>query len=172
MHDQDDITDWQDLPPSKSQLKRDAHALMKLGADLAEISREDWLKLALPEELVDALEESRRIRSHGAHKRQMQYIGKLMRDIDPAPIQQYFEQQRLESRRQIKKHHRLEEWRDRLLEEADAAIQEFMTHYPQADRQHLRQLVRQARKESEQDKPGRSSRSLFRYLRELDEADN
>ena len=168
MHDQDDTTDPQNLPPSKSRLKRDAHALAKLGAELAEISRADWLKLALPEALVGALEESRRIHSHGAHKRQMQYIGKLMRDIDPAPIQQYFEQQRLESRRQIKKHHRLEEWRDRLIKEADKAIQEFLTQYPQADRQHLRQLVRQARKESEQSKPARSSRTLFKYLRELD----
>jgi ribosome-associated protein len=164
MHDESDLRDQQ---PSKSQLKRDAHALQQLGTELLEIPEADWFCLQLPEGLIEALREAKRIHSRSARKRQLQYIGKMMRDLDPEPIQQYFEQLRLKTRQQAQIQHELEGWRDRMLAEGDAAVQAFLEQHEGADRQHLRQLVRRARKEREQNKPPKSSRALFRYLRDL-----
>jgi ribosome-associated protein len=163
---QDEI-DPPDHPPSKSQLKRDAHALQKLGTGLLEIPESEWSQLNLPPDLVAALREAKRLRSHGARKRQFQYIGKLMRNIDPQPIQQYFERLRLKTRQQAQRHHEVEHWRTRLLEQGDPALETFMDQYTQADRQHLRQLIRQAKKELAENKPPKASRALFRYIRDL-----
>lgn len=168
---QEDDTDPSELPPSKSQLKRDAHALQKLGVALLERPESDWQALALPENLIAALREAKRLQARGAHKRQLQYIGKLMRGIDPAPIQAHFEQLRLQARQQARALHDLEDWRDRMLESGDSAIDAYLEECPHADRQHLRQLVRQARKEiaeSAENKAPKSARALFRYLREQD----
>jgi ribosome-associated protein len=164
---QDEI-DPRDLPPSKSQLKRDAHALQKLGIDLLEVPESEWASLGLGEALVLALREAKRLHSHGARKRQLQYIGKLMRDIDPEPIQRYFRQLQQKARQQTLRHHQLERWRDRLIEEGDLALGAFLELHGQADRQHLRQLIRQAKKERAENKPPRASRVLFRYIRDLD----
>ena len=160
--------DPRDLPPSKSQLKRDAHALQKLGVDLLELPESEWISLDLGEALVSALREAKRLHSHGARKRQLQYIGKLMRDVDPVPIQRYFRQLKLQARQQTLRHHQLEAWRDRLIAEGDRALEDFLAQHEQADRQHLRQLIRQAQKERAENKPPRTSRALFRYLRDLD----
>jgi len=164
---QDDI-DPHELAPSKSRLKRDAHGLQKLGADLLDVPESEWASLGLAEDLVSALREAKRLHSRGARKRQLQYIGKLMRDIDPEPILQYFRQLRLKARQQAQRQHELEGWRDRLIEEGDPALGAFLELHAQADRQHLRQLIRQAKKEHAENKPPKSSRALFRYIRDLD----
>jgi ribosome-associated protein len=158
-----------DQPPSKSQLKRDAHALQQLGVALLEIPEQDWLTLNLPETLVRALRDAKQTPSHGARKRQLQFIGKLMRNIDPEPVQRYFERLRLDTRQQAQRQHALEDWRDRMLAQGDSAIDAYLSDHPGADRQQLRQLVRQAKKEQAGNKPPRSSRALFRYLREVGE---
>lgn len=165
MHDE---IDPREIPPSKSRLKRDAHALQKLGTDLLDIPESEWASLGLAEDLVSALREAKHLHSHGARKRQLQYIGKLMRDIDPEPIQRYFRQLRLKARQQAQRHHEYEGWRDRLIEEGDPAVGAFLELHAQADRQHLRHLIRQAKKELAGNKPPRSSRALFRYIRDLD----
>lgn len=162
---QDDTDNWEQAP-SKSQLKRDAHALQELGTALLGVSEQIWNKLALPDALIAALRDARRIASHGARKRQLQFIGKLMRDIDPEPIRDYFEQVRMDARRQARQQHELEDWRDRMIAEGDSAVDAYVTDHAAADRQHLRQLVRQAKKELAAGKPPRSSRALFRYLRD------
>ena len=163
---EDDI-DSRGQPPSKSQLKRDAHALQQLGIELLDIPESDWHKLQLPEQLVTALKDAKRMSSRGAHKRQLQLIGKLMRNIEPEPIQQYFEQRRLNARQQARILHQLEDWRDQMITEGDVAIDAYLAEHPKADRQHLRQLVRQAKKEQANAKPPKSSRALFRYIREV-----
>ncbi len=163
---QNDEFDPEDLPPSKSQLKRDATALQQLGRDLIEVPEADWEELKLPDGLIVALGDAKRMPSRGARKRQLQYIGKLMRDIDPEPIQHYFEQRQLEARYQARKHHELEDWRDRMIEEGDTAIESYLESHSNADRQHLRQLLRQIKKEQAADKPPKSSRALFRYIRD------
>ncbi len=168
---EEDEFDPAELPPSKTRLKKDAHALQQLGVDLLELPESDWERLALPDTLVEALRTARRIRSRGALKRQQQFIGRLMRDIDPEPIHLHFERLRQKTRRQVQAHHALEEWRDRMIGEADEAIEAYLREHSGADRQHLRQLVRQARKERDRQKPPRAARALFRYLREIGEAE-
>lgn len=161
--------DPQTAPPSKTRLKQEAKDLQDLGAALLEVPESDWLALQLPERLMEALRETRRTPPRGgARKRQLQYVGKIMREMDAQPIRDYFAQRSLNARRQIDAHHQLEQWRDRLIEEGDTAIEEFLQQHAGADRQQLRQLVRQAHRERDQNKPPKSSRALFRYLRDLD----
>ena len=153
--------------PSKSQLKRDAHALQQLGVALLAIPEQDWLTLNLPEVLVTALRGVKQTPSHGARKRQLQLIGKLMRDIDPEPVHRYFEQLHLSTRLQAQRQHGWEHWRDRMIAQGDSVIDAYLNDHPAADRQHLRQLVRQAKKEQAGNKPPKSSRALVRYLRDV-----
>jgi ribosome-associated protein len=157
-------------PPSKSQRKRDMNALQELGEALVALPESALRKIALPDELRDAVHEARAIKAHGGRKRQLQYIGKLMRGIDAAPIQAALEQRTRQARSSAHQFHLLEQWRDRLLSEGDAVIEEFCSAYPEAERQRLRQLVRQAGKEQEQGAAPKSARQLFRYLREVTEA--
>ncbi|HHJ16749.1 MAG TPA: DUF615 domain-containing protein [Gammaproteobacteria bacterium] len=164
---EDDEFDPETAPPSKSRLKREAHALQQLGIDLLDLSESVWETLGLPETLIAALTEAKRLHSRGGRKRQLQFIGKLMRDVDPEPIEAYFTRQRLKARQLAQAHHQLEDWRDRLIDEGDPAAEDFLQQHPQADRQHLRQLIRQARKEQAQNKPPKSSRALFRYIRDI-----
>ncbi len=162
-----DEFDPEHAPPSKSSLKRDAHALQQLGARLVDLPESVWSMLGLPDSLVAALREAGRLHARGGRKRQLQFIGKLMRDVHPEPILNYFEQERLKTRKLAQAHHELEAWRDRLMEEGDTAVETFLERHAQADRQHLRQLIRQARKEQAHNKPPKSSRALFRYIRDL-----
>lgn len=165
MHDDD--FESAEPAPSKSQLKREAHSAQQLGVKLLEAPESAWHELRLPDALINALTEARRLHARGAHKRQLQYIGKLMRDIDPQPIQAYFEQQRQQARLAAHRHHQLEDWRDRLIRDGDPAINALLAQHPDADRQHLRRLVRDAAREAAAGRPPKASRALFRYLREL-----
>ncbi|HHO68855.1 MAG TPA: DUF615 domain-containing protein, partial [Gammaproteobacteria bacterium] len=135
--------------PSKTQRKRDAEALQALGARLVDLAEAEWRRLELPDDLVQALREARKIRSHGARKRQLQYIGKLMRGIEVQAVRDYFEQRGLADRLAAERHQHLERLRDTLIDEGDAALGEVLAEFPGADRQQLRQLVRQARRERE-----------------------
>jgi ribosome-associated protein len=152
---------------SKSQVKREMHALRDLGEELLELPLEQFAKLELMDEIRDAINEARKIRQHGARKRQLQYIGKLMRDVDAEAIRQQLETLQGQSRQAVQALHRIEGWRDRLLNEGDTALAELLDQYPQGDRQMLRQLLRNAQKEQAANKPPKAARSLFRYLREL-----
>jgi ribosome-associated protein len=164
MHD--DESDREERAPSKTRRKKEAHELQKLGTELLEVPESEWLRLELPDALMAALKEALHIRSRSGRKRQLQYIGKLMRDINPDPIRAWFEQRRTQGRRMARLHQQLEEWRERLIEEGDDAIENYLQQHD-ADRQQLRQLVRQARKERTLNKPPKASRALFRYLRDL-----
>ncbi len=159
--------DDNETPKSKSQLKRDMHALQELGAELVNLTPEQFKKFELPESLYDAIVEARRIHSRGALKRQLQYVGRMMRNVDPEPIREKLDALRGQSRQAAAQLHRIERWRDRLLEEGDHVLEELVTQYPDVDRQYLRQLMRNAGKEKLANKPPRSARLLFRYLREL-----
>jgi ribosome-associated protein len=152
---------------SKSQMKREMHALQALGEELVKLPNDQFDKMELPDDLRNAILEARRIHQRGAHKRQLQYIGRLMRDIDAEPIQEQLDTLRGHSQRAAQQLHHIERWRDRLLHEGDAALEELLQQYPDADRQNLRQLQRNAHKETLANKPPRAARALFRYLREL-----
>lgn len=153
---------------SKTQRKREMHALQALGEQLLEFSEQQLAQCQLSEELHQALAEYKRLpNAHGARRRQLQYIGKLMRKVDPAPIEAVLEQQRQQSTRDIRRFHQLEATRDRLLEGDDTTLARLIADYPDLDIQHLRQLIRQAKKQADTGKPPAASRKLFKYLNEL-----
>lgn len=152
---------------SKSQRKRDMHALQVLGQQLVELPKEQFEKITLEENLRDAIVDARHIRQHGARKRQLQYIGKIMRSIEAKPIQEQLDTLQGQSSQATQALHNIERWRDRLLKEGDNALEELVKLYQQADRQYLRQLLRNAQKEMLANKTPKSTRTLFRYLREL-----
>ena len=155
------------LEPSKSQRKREMHALQDMGEQLVELSAERLAQMALPDELRDAVREAQRITKHGGRRRQMQYIGRLMRSIDAEPIREALAAIEGRSAVETARQHRLERLRLRLLED-ETVLTEIARTHPHADLQHLRQLRRNALKEQEQTKPPRAFRELFRALRDLD----
>ena len=158
--------DEQEERPSKSQLKREMHALQALGETLIAMKPAERARFPLSDDMLRAIEETSRIRSHGGRRRHMQYVGKLIRKEDLTAIQGVFDDIEQEKEQRDHAFHRLEKWRDRLVDEGDDAVDLFMADYPNADRQALRQLVRNARKEREQGKPPTSSRKLFKHLRD------
>lgn len=155
------------LEVSKSQVKRDLDELKKLGSELLEFSDDALRQLILSEVLLEALCTARRITSNSARKRQMQYIGKLLKHEDTGPLIAGVNARRHQHATHTRAFHNLEELRDKLIREGDSALSDVMAVFPRTDRQHLRKLVRQARKEQETRQPPRASRLLFRYLREL-----
>jgi ribosome-associated protein len=155
--------------PSKSQKKRDMTALQNLGAALVALSPERLKKIDMPDALRLAVRDAQRFTKHEALRRQMQYIGRLMRDTDPAPIVAALDEIRGISAEATARQHRLERLRIRLLED-EQVLGEVARDHPGADLQHLRQLRRGALKEAELGKPPKSYREIFRILRDLDEA--
>jgi ribosome-associated protein len=151
---------------SKTRRKRAMHALQDLGEALVELNAERLAALDLPEPLREAVDEARRLKAFEARRRQMQYIGRLMRDVDPGPIRARIDAWEGNSRLHTAWLHDLERWRERLLADVDA-LAELARTYPGADLQHLHNLVRNARAESAAGKPPRHYRSLFRALKEL-----
>ncbi len=152
--------------PSKSQRKREMTALQELGEELVGLSRERLLKIEMPERLLDAILDAQRITKHEARRRQMQYIGKIMRDVDVEPLSEALDALKGVSAAANARQHHLEKLRAQLMEN-EAAFGDLAREFPTADIQHLRQLRRNAIKEAEQNRPPRSYRELFRELREL-----
>ena len=152
---------------SKSQRKRDATAAQQLGKDILGLSPDAQNSIELPENLSKALNDARRIKKNSALKRQLQYIGKLMRHIDLEPIREQYLKLTNHYDKDIKALHHLEKWRDRLLAEGDKALEELINEAPDTDRQHLRQLIRQSAKETKLKKPPKSAREIFKYLKVL-----
>lgn len=153
-------------PISKSEIKRQMTALQKLGEELVALPASKLDQLDLPETLRDAVNQAKRITAHGGLRRQMQYIGRLMRITDAQPIAEQLNAWRGDSAEVIAEFHRMENWRTRLLAD-DAALTEFVDVYPQADAQQLRTLVRNARREAAAAQAPKSSRALFKLIRGL-----
>ena len=164
----DDAPDHGYTKPSKSQLKRDMTALQKLGEELVEQSAERLERVDLPDNLRGAIEDVRRISNHEGRRRQMQYIGRLMRDVDPAPIRAALDAWAGASRAETNLLHELERWRERLLEN-DEALTGFATEYPAAlnpaTLQQLRTTIRATRKERVDGRPPKNFRELFKLVR-------
>lgn len=154
--------------PSKSQRKRDMTALQKLGEELANAPAERLKRLTLPEKLGAAIEEYRKIKSHEGKRRQLQFIGKIMRKLeetDIAAINETIESWKGQSKAEIAAIHALEKQREKLLAD-DAALTALLADHPQIDRQHLRNLIRQARKEQAENKPPKAYREIFQVLKQ------
>jgi ribosome-associated protein len=152
--------------PSKTQRKREMHELQALGARLVELNSEQLAAVALPEDLRDAIEQARRMTKHEARRRQMQYIGRLMRSVDPVPIREKLKVWDGVSAEHTARQHLVERWRDRLLED-EATVDELARAHPGIDARRLRALSRKAREERASGAPPRAYRELFRVLREI-----
>lgn len=140
--------------------------LQALGEELIHLPDERLGKLDLPDTLVRAIAEAKRISKHGALKRQRQYIGRLMRDVDPGPIREALAGWRNQSSAVIALQHAAERWRERLINEDDE-LTLFADKFPGADFSHLRQLIRNTRDERAKAKPPRAFRELYRALYEI-----
>lgn len=167
MHEWDDENG---SPPSKSARKRHMHHLQSLGESLLTLNERQLAQIPIEDEqLLSAIRNCRRIRSNSARKRQLQFIGKLMRNVDAGPIEKALAALHDMKSRDAAKFHQLEQLREDILTHGLDGIELAMNQFPTADRQHLRQLVLQHQRERQREKPPAASRKLFRYLRELQE---
>ena len=154
---------------SKTQVKRELQALQDLGERLTTLKPELLTKLPLSDALRKALDDAPKHKAHIARKRHIQYIGKLMRTADVEAITTLIDQLDASTRQYNERFHALERWRELLLTGSDEVLNNFVGQYPDADTQHLRQLLRQAQHEAAQSKPPAAARKMFKYIRELDE---
>jgi len=154
---------------SKTKRKQEMTALQSLGAKLVDLPESQIAELPMEERLREAVLEAKRITSHEAKRRQMQYVGRLMREIDPAPLRERLEAMTGHSAQAAAQHRRLEAWRERLLAD-DEALTAFAAEHPGADLQALRTLIRNTRKEQRAAKPPRSYRELFRLIKECSDS--
>ncbi|MHA7817726.1 MAG: ribosome biogenesis factor YjgA [Pseudohaliea sp.] len=163
--------DFRDEAPSKSALKREMSARQALGEALCALSPKELEAIPIDDpRLENAIVQSRGITSRSARRRHLQYIGKLMRSVDPAPLQAALDGLHQQRAASAARHHELEALRDELVERGDSGLATVLARFPEADRQHLRQLLRQAQREKAAERPPAAARKLFRYLRELQSA--
>ena len=160
-----------ELPASRTQLKKQMTALQELGEALVELAPAQLAEMALPEALHDAVLAARGMTRFEARRRQLQYIGRLMRHVDAEPIRERLERWQAASREHTARVRGLERWRERLLADDDA-LPEWIRLHPRVDARKLRALVRDARRERELNQPPRRYRELFRLLRETSEMMN
>jgi len=152
---------------SKTRRKREMHELQALGVALVALPEGMLQAMALDAKLLEAVLEAKRITAHEGKRRQIQYIGRLMREVDPAPIRARIAELEGSSAQASARHRRLEGWRERLIGD-DEALTAFAAEHPGADLQALRALIRNARKEASLGKPPHAFRELFRLLKELE----
>ncbi|EGR2797125.1 ribosome-associated protein [Vibrio navarrensis] len=153
---------------SKSEMKRDMDELQKLGEELVELKPSVLAKFPISEDLLEAIKDAQRFKNE-ARRRQLQYIGKVMRQEDPEPIQAALDKLRNKHSQNTAVLHKLETLRDRVIAEGDSAIDEVVELYPAADRQRLRQLARTATKEKQNNKPPKAFREIFQVLKQLND---
>ena len=149
--------------PSKTERKRQMHALQTLGERLVELSHDQFARLDLSDELREAVDFAHRVTSHEARRRHMQYLGKLMRRADADAIRAALERVTGESRAAVSLMHRAEAWRDRLLDD-DEALTAFIAEHPDAEAQWLRSAIRASRRERQLQQPPKHTRDLYRRL--------
>lgn len=153
--------------PSKSAFKREAQSLQDLGELLIELPQNELDALALPDNLHDAVMLARRITAHGGLSRQKQYIGKLMRKVDAEPIRLAIEARQARDRASIRQFQQIERWRNRLVDEAGATLDEFLQQFPESDAKAVTRLVAQAKHEREQERPPKAARELFALVQQI-----
>src|SRR5512145_844797 len=149
--------------PSKTQRKKEMHALQALGKQLVELGRDQLAQVDLPQELREAIAFAHRVTSHEGRRRHMQYVGKLMRQVDADEIRAAIGRATGASRAAVALMHLTERWRDRLLAD-DEALTAFMSERPGADVQWLRATIRAARREQAAGQPPKHARALYRWL--------
>jgi len=154
---------------SRTQKKKEARDLQKLGEQLLTLTPEQLDNIDMPHELREAVGDALKTTSHGARRRQIKYIGAIMREIDPEPIRKAFANLRLGDHRKVLAFKKIEAWRDELKEGNLVLIEDILKSCPDAERQRLTQLARNARLESDSQKGVKAARALFRYLKQVSE---
>jgi ribosome-associated protein len=152
---------------SKSARKREAASLQELGVQLSALPDQEIKALGLPDSLFVALRDLRRLPSHGAQVRQRQYIGKLMRSIDPEPVLAKLAERKQRHDMEIRHFQQIERWRDRLLSEPAAGVEELQQAYPEIDKAALLRLLEKAERERLEQRSPVGARELFAFLRQL-----
>ena len=163
----DTSTETEEEQRSKSARKREAASLQELGIKLSALPDQEIKALDLPDSLFVALRDLRRLPSHGAQVRQRQYIGKLMRNIDPEPVLAKLAERKQRHDLEIRQFQDIERWRDRLLSEPASGLDELLRAYPQADRTELVKLLEKAERERLEQRSPVGARELFAFLRRL-----
>ena len=171
VYDENGEIEYYAVRPNKTQLKKDIAALFTLGEKMSKLTETHLNTLGLPENIHKAVVEVSGMPHKGARKRLLKYIAGQLHKIDAEPILEKMARLENKSAHATREHHIIERWRDRLMAEGDEALSELLDEYPDADRQQLRQLLRQAQKEIETSKPPKTSRLIYRYLKELFESD-
>lgn len=156
-------------PQSKSQKKREAAILQKVGVGLIALTSNKLDSLPLPDNLRKAVMDAKAIKSHGAMRRQAQLIGKLMRSADSDTILAAYEDMMAEGNAKTALFHELEQWRNRLIKDGKEALTDFICAYPDVNVQQLRQLIKKAIDEQTADTPSGASKALFRFLKACSE---
>jgi ribosome-associated protein len=172
MHDTEPFDD--DRPPSRSQQRREALAIFDLAEALAAMSDAELVRVPMADEIRDEVQRTRAVKSHIARKRQTQFLAKQLRKLDDDDLEAMrtvLAHDRIEAHLEAAALHRIEVWRTRLVDEGDEALDALLALKPSADRQRLRQLMRNARTERDANRPPHAYRELFRALREAFEDD-
>ncbi|QHB17822.1 MULTISPECIES: ribosome biogenesis factor YjgA [Mannheimia] len=161
--------DWTDdeeeiIWVSKSEIKRDSEHLKKIGAELIELTPQNLEKIPLDDTLKEAIRQAQSFKME-ARRRQIQFIGKLLRNQDPNPIQEALDKVKNRHNQQQALLHKLELVRDQLIAMGDPSLDNLLNEYPHLDRQHLRNLIRGAIKEREANKPAKNYREIYQYLK-------
>jgi len=154
---------------SKTRRKHECDDMQELGEKMITLNKEELSKINMDDELRRAIEEAQRMKSNGALKRQRQYIGKIIRNLDDETLEPQLN--RILHMHDIHnaEFKRMEKWREAMMEGGDDVINNFMEQYPLTDRHHLRQLIRNAKKEKQNNKPPAAYRQIFKYIREISE---
>jgi ribosome-associated protein len=168
----EDDVEFYAVRPNKTQLKKDIAVLFALGEEMSELSVTQLKTLELPEKIYKAVAEVAGMPLKGARKRSLKFIAGQLHKIDVKPIQEKLARIKNQSAHAVREHHIVERWRDRLIKEGNDALTELLGEHSDADRQQLRQLVRNAQKETETAKPPKSSRLLYHYLKDLFKGEN
>lgn len=160
--------------PNKTQIKKDIAVLFALGETMSKLSAVHLKNLELPENIRKAVSEVGDMPHKGARKRLLKYIAGQLHKIDVDPVQEKLGRIQNKSAHSVREHHIIEHWRDKLIQEGNEALTELFDEQPAADLQQIRQLLRNIKKETETNKPPKSTRLLYRYLKSLFqfEADN
>lgn len=152
---------------SRSEIKRELKALQDLAKELVELNDKQLARLPLNDVVMAAVIESRRIHQHIARKRHLKYVAKQLRELDEEALRHGMDVLKDQDKVANARFHHMEKWRDRLIEEGDEAFKAFLDEYPQAERQQIRQLIRNAQKERLGNQAPKSARALFKLIREL-----
>ena len=166
-YDDEDDVEYYAVRPNKTQIKKDMAALFALGEEMSGLSVTQLKTLELSENIHKAVVEVAGMPLKGARKRLLKFIAGQLHKIDIEPIQEKLARIKNKSAHAVREHHIVERWRDRLIAEGNDALTELLDEYPDADRQQLRQTLRNAQKEAEAAKPPKSSRLLYHYLKDL-----